>query len=55
MTGTAGTWVETLARQYGVGQGVRFLVKLPEGEYFRLIAGAGRRFCSACELSLWVW
>ncbi len=24
----------------GVGQGVRFLEKLPEGEYFRLVAGA---------------
>ena len=55
MTGTAGTWVEALARRYGVGQGVRFLEKLPKGEYFRLIAGAGRRFCPACELSLWVW
>jgi glycosyltransferase involved in cell wall biosynthesis len=41
MTGTAGTWVEALARRYGVGQGVRFLEKLPEGEYFRLMAGAG--------------
>jgi len=41
MTGTAGTWVEALARRYGVGQGVRFLGRLPEGEYFRLIAGAG--------------
>jgi glycosyltransferase involved in cell wall biosynthesis len=40
MTGTAGTWVEALARRYGVGQGVRFLEKLPEGEYFRLMAGA---------------
>ncbi len=40
MTGTAGTWVEALARRYGVGQGVRFLEKLPEGEYFRLAAGA---------------
>jgi glycosyltransferase involved in cell wall biosynthesis len=41
MTGTAGTWVEALARRYGVGQGVRFLGRLPEGEYFRLMAGAG--------------
>jgi glycosyltransferase involved in cell wall biosynthesis len=41
MTGTAGTWVEALARRYGVGLGVRFLEKLPEGEYFRLMAGAG--------------
>ncbi len=41
MTGTAGTWVEALARRYGVGQEVRFLEKLPEGEYFRLMAGAG--------------
>ena len=40
MTGTAGTWVEALARRYGVGQGVRFLEKLPEVEYFRLMAGA---------------
>ena len=40
MTGTAGTWVEALARRYGVGQGVRFLEKLPEREYFRLMAGA---------------
>ena len=39
MTGTAGTWVEALARRYGVGQG--FLGRLPEGEYFRLMAGAG--------------
>ena len=41
MTGTAGTWVEALARRYGVGQGARFLGRLPEGEYFRLMAGAG--------------
>jgi glycosyltransferase involved in cell wall biosynthesis len=41
MTGTAGTWVEALARRYGVGQGVRFLGRLLEGEYFRLMAGAG--------------
>jgi glycosyltransferase involved in cell wall biosynthesis len=41
ITGTARTWVEALARRYGVGQGVRFLEKLPEGEYFRLMAGAG--------------
>ncbi len=41
MTWTAGTWIETLARRYGVGQGVRFLGRLPEGEYFRLRAGAG--------------
>jgi len=41
MTGTAGTWVEALALRYGVGQEVRFLEKLPEGEYFRLMAGAG--------------
>jgi glycosyltransferase involved in cell wall biosynthesis len=41
MTGTAGTWVEALARRYGVGQGVRLLGRLPEGEYFRLMAGAG--------------
>ena len=41
MTGTAGTWVEALARRYGVGQGARFLEKLPEGDYFRLMAGAG--------------
>lgn len=40
MTGTAGTWVEALALRYGVGQVVRFLEKLPEGEYFRLMAGA---------------
>jgi glycosyltransferase involved in cell wall biosynthesis len=40
MTGTAGTWVEALARRYGVGQRVRFLEKLPEGEYFRLMASA---------------
>jgi len=39
MTGTAGTWVEALARQYGVGQVVRLLEKLSEGEYFRLMAG----------------
>ncbi len=41
MTGTAGTWVEALARRYGVGQGARFLGRLPEGDYFRLMAGAG--------------
>jgi glycosyltransferase involved in cell wall biosynthesis len=41
MTGTTGTWVEVLARRCGVGQEVRFLEKLPEGEYFRLMAGAG--------------
>jgi glycosyltransferase involved in cell wall biosynthesis len=40
MTGTAGTWVEALARRYGVGRGVRFLGRLPEGEHFRLMAGA---------------
>ncbi len=31
MTGTAGTWVEALARRYGVGRGVRFLGRLSEG------------------------
>jgi hypothetical protein len=41
MTRTAGTWVEAMARRYGVGQVVRFLEKLPEGEYFRLMVGAG--------------
>jgi glycosyltransferase involved in cell wall biosynthesis len=41
MTGTAGTWVEALARRYGVEQEVGFLGRLPEGEYFRLMAGAG--------------
>ncbi len=41
MTWTAGTWIETLARRYGVGQGVRFLGRLPEGEYFLLKTGAG--------------
>ena len=30
-----------MARRYGVGQGARFLGRLPEGEYFRLMAGAG--------------
>ena len=38
MTGTAGTWVGALARRYGARQG--FLGKLPEGEHFRLMAGA---------------
>jgi len=41
MTGTAGTWVEALAGRCDVGQVVRLLVRLPEGEYFRLMAGAG--------------
>jgi len=41
MTGTAGAWVEALARRYGVGQDVGFLGRLPEGEYFWLMAGAG--------------
>ena len=40
MTGTAGTWVEALARRLGVDRGVEFLGKLPEEEYFRLMAGA---------------
>ncbi len=40
MTGTAGTWVGALARRYGVGQGARFLGRMPEGEHFRLMAGA---------------
>jgi len=40
MTGTAGTWVGALARRYGVGQGARLLGRMPEGEYFRLMAGA---------------
>jgi len=39
MTGTAGTWVEALARRLGVDRGVEFLGKLPEEEYFRLMAG----------------
>ena len=52
MTGTAGTWVEALAGRCDVGQGVRLLGRLPEGKYFRITAGAGRRFCLACGLSL---
>lgn len=40
MTGTSGTWVEALARRYGVGRRVRFLNKLYDEKYFNLMAGA---------------
>jgi glycosyltransferase involved in cell wall biosynthesis len=50
MTGTAGTWVEALARRYGVGQVVRFLGRLLEGEYFRLMAGAGATILPSVRL-----
>lgn len=40
MTGTSGTWVEALARRYGVGRRVRFLNKLDDEKYFNLMAGA---------------
>jgi hypothetical protein len=49
MTGTAGTWVEALARRCGVGLVVRFLEKLLGRENFRLKAGAG----SAVLPSVW--
>ncbi|MEM0009732.1 glycosyltransferase [Thermofilum sp.] len=36
----SGTWVEALARRYGVGRRVRFLNKLDDEKYFNLMAGA---------------
>jgi hypothetical protein len=52
MTWTAGTWIEALTRRYGVGQGVRFLGRLPEGEYFLFKTGTGAMVCPACGPSL---
>ena len=49
MTGTAGTWVEALARRYGGWLG--FSRSYLSG-CFRLMAGAG---CPARGLRLWVW